>query len=287
MSSKRYPSGLATATGVTIIAFITGFIAAQVTTFFSLYFMGGYKGMALALALSSLITFALPGLVARRWVVGSLLSRQKSVAAPLVYVLAVLAGITIQLFVEWTGYVGSELVSFVGWDNGDMRRASNEITAMVCRFGSPLEWAVSIVVISLLPAFGEELFFRGAMLPLLRRLTGRWDAAVVATAIIFSAIHMDAEGFLSRLVLGLLLGIVFVQTRSLWASMLLHAVNNLWVLIVLSEEDDIAGALNAPTEDPGFLLALGSLSTSILIIFYSDQLMRRRRGLPTYIFHGN
>src|SRR5262249_3838232 len=63
--------------------------------------------------------------------------------------------------------------------------------------------------------FCEEFCFRGILLQgILKRLGA--PLASVITAVFFSASHFDALGFASRFETGILLGVLFVTTKSLW-----------------------------------------------------------------------
>ena len=58
-------------------------------------------------------------------------------------------------------------------------------------------------------------------------------ALALAAALLFSAMHFQFYGFLPRLVLGALLGYLFVYSRSIWAPILSHFVNNALALVLL------------------------------------------------------
>lgn len=91
---------------------------------------------------------------------------------------------------------------------------------------------VNIFMIALLPAIGEELFFRGY----LQRIFGEWlknsHVAIFITAIIFSTFHMQFFGFLPRALLGVMLGYLFHWSGSLWLSVVAHFFNNAAAVIV-------------------------------------------------------
>jgi membrane protease YdiL (CAAX protease family) len=75
----------------------------------------------------------------------------------------------------------------------------------------------------------EELWFRGLLLPYLRKVTGHWWAAVVISACVFGALHI-AQGILGVIQvtgLGIVLSLVFIRTRSLLTVMLAHFVFDL------------------------------------------------------------
>ncbi len=86
---------------------------------------------------------------------------------------------------------------------------------------------VNILMIAIIPAFGEEFFFRG----ILQKLFGRWfkstHLAIILAAIIFSALHFQFYGFFPRFVLGLLFGYLFAWSGNLWYPILAHLFNNL------------------------------------------------------------
>jgi len=91
---------------------------------------------------------------------------------------------------------------------------------------------LNLLVVALIPAIGEELLFRG----LIQRLLGEWTKnlhwGVWLTAILFSAIHMQFFGFFPRMFLGLVLGYLFIFSKSLWLPILVHFINNASSVIV-------------------------------------------------------
>jgi membrane protease YdiL (CAAX protease family) len=88
------------------------------------------------------------------------------------------------------------------------------------------ELLANLAIIALLPAFGEELVFRGIVQQqLMRRIANPW-AALGLSAAIFSFIHLQFEGFLPRLLLGFLLGWLYWRTRNFWVPVAAHFFNN-------------------------------------------------------------
>ncbi len=88
------------------------------------------------------------------------------------------------------------------------------------------DYGISLIMIALLPALFEETFFRGGMQNLLTRWTERPWVAILLTSVIFSSIHLSYYGFLPRLCLGMVLGLIFYYSRSLWLSISAHFFNN-------------------------------------------------------------
>jgi uncharacterized protein len=83
----------------------------------------------------------------------------------------------------------------------------------------------NLFLIALLPAIGEELFFRGTIQKILYEKLNP-VIAVWITAFIFSAFHFQFFGFIPRLMLGALLGYVYLWTKNLWYPVVIHFLNN-------------------------------------------------------------
>jgi len=101
----------------------------------------------------------------------------------------------------------------------------------------PLDALVSLLVIAVLPGVCEELVVRGVLLPSLARSLGA-GAAVVVSAVIFAAIHLDPYRFLFTLSIGLVLGVVRLGAGSLWPSVLAHTALNSLTFVVAPYVDD-------------------------------------------------
>ncbi len=78
---------------------------------------------------------------------------------------------------------------------------------------------------SVLAPFAEEVAFRGYLLSALRtRLPP--GASIVASAVLFAAMHLDPVRFPAVLFLGLFLGWLAWRSGSVWPAVAAHAVNN-------------------------------------------------------------
>ena len=82
-----------------------------------------------------------------------------------------------------------------------------------------------VFFLAFVPAMCEELFFRGYALSGLTKSLGKiW--AVVVVAIAFGLFHVSAQRMLITSGLGILLGMLAIQFRSIWAPMLAHFLHN-------------------------------------------------------------
>jgi sodium transport system permease protein len=92
-----------------------------------------------------------------------------------------------------------------------------------------------LFIAALTPAICEELVFRGVLLQSLSR-EERMGRAVLLSAAVFGAFHLSFETalrFLPTAWIGLLMGYVVWHSRSIFASMLMHFLNNAFVVVLL------------------------------------------------------
>ena len=95
------------------------------------------------------------------------------------------------------------------------------------------EFLMAIVIMAFFPALFEEIFFRGAIQNLLIRWWKKPLLAIIVTSILFSLIHMSVFLFLSRVVLGFVLGLMYQRSKNLWVNIMAHFLNNTVAVIQL------------------------------------------------------
>lgn len=89
-----------------------------------------------------------------------------------------------------------------------------------------LELAIVLAGVSIAAPLGEELFFRGFLQRGLELSRGG-PRAIVVTAFVFSAFHLDPVGLTARFELGVFFGLLAWRAGSLWPAIAAHAANNL------------------------------------------------------------
>lgn len=127
-----------------------------------------------------------------------------------------------------------------------------------------------IFIIAVIPAFAEELFFRGVLQRIFIGITKRPWIGVLITAFIFSAIHGQFLGFFPRFILGALLGFMYWYSGSLWPGILAHFLNNAVQLIAVYRNPEFADKeMHFP-----FLLISGSafLTMGVLYLIHKRSL---------------
>jgi membrane protease YdiL (CAAX protease family) len=114
----------------------------------------------------------------------------------------------------------------------------NDYLKKILVMDSPVDLVNMLVVLALLPAVAEELFFRGILQRIFIQMTRRPWIGIIITSIVFSALHGQFLGFIPRMVLGMVLGALYWYSGSLYPGMLAHFLNNAVqiVLVYLSPE---------------------------------------------------
>jgi uncharacterized protein len=103
---------------------------------------------------------------------------------------------------------------------------AEELTRLFLQMNSLGDLAFNLLVIAIVPAIGEELLFRGYLQQTFTKWLGKPHVAIIITAVLFSAIHMQFQGFLPRFALGIVLGYLLYWSDSLWLPIIAHLLNN-------------------------------------------------------------
>jgi len=133
---------------------------------------------------------------------------------------------------------------------------------------------LNLLVVAVVPAISEELFFRGAFIGLLRTKTG-FHTAIWVTAALFSILHFQFYGFFPRLLLGALLGYLYLWSNSLWVPVIAHFINNAVVVFfyyLVSNGLKLPDVDKAGTGDTWWL-GLISLAITALLVWLAKRLL--------------
>lgn len=148
--------------------------------------------------------------------------------------LVILLVVAVQPLVELSGYL-NEQISFPQPLENYFQHQKEISEAFLNRFvadTSIIGIILNIFVIAVTAAVVEEIFFRGCMQQIFVKIVKNKHVGVWITAIIFSAIHMEFYAFIPRVLLGAMLGYIYLWSGSLWMPMLAHFLNNLGALIM-------------------------------------------------------
>lgn len=160
----------------------------------------------------------------------------------------------------------------------EMEQRTEELTNTMLSVSSMTGLLINIGLIAVIPAVGEELFFRGTIQRLLQDKM-KIHAAVWITAFIFSSIHFQFYGFIPRLLMGAFLGYLFAWTNNLWVPIVAHFTNNALAVIFFYLKN--TGQTSVDLENIGnsetYLTGIISMVTVGILIFF----LRPKNSVPS------
>ena len=149
--------------------------------------------------------------------------------------LVILFMIVIIPFINLLGDLNQKMVlpkAFAGLEN--MMKASEvqaaNFTEKLLNVHKISALLFNIFLIAMIPALGEEFFFRGALQGIIQQKFNL-KGTIWITAIIFSTIHFQFYGFLPRMLIGAFFGYLLVWSENMWLPIVAHFTNNVLAVI--------------------------------------------------------
>jgi membrane protease YdiL (CAAX protease family) len=197
-------------------------------------------------------------------------TRFKLVNIPLILALFILA----YPIAMWLYYINMQIIP-AAWIAND----TLEVEMRMMEMKNPMDLILNILMLGVVAGVGEELLFRGVIQRLSMHYFKNIHTAIWMTALLFSLIHFQPEGFFPRFLLGALLGYVFLWTGSLWASILGHVTFNASQVVLFYMLVDINEVAD-PSKMPDFPIVFSVLSVLIfMIIIWGLVRLNKNRGL--------
>jgi uncharacterized protein len=141
---------------------------------------------------------------------------------------------------------------------------------------TPGELTLNLIFIAAFAAIGEELFFRGVLQRLfIKAFKSPW-IGIFVTAMIFSAFHFQFFGFLPRLVLGALLGLIYWLSGSLWTSIAAHFAYDGLLVTLAYFKPELAADAEATMFDQSNLASVALLSAAIVGVLVWQMIRHSR-----------
>jgi len=152
------------------------------------------------------------------------------------------------------------------------REAANlKIQELFINGNSSFDLVISLLVVALLPAIVEEVFFRGALQQLFLKTSNNMHVAVLVQAILFALIHFNATQILPIMVIGLMFGYMAVYSGNLIYGMIVHFLNNAGAVILMFYKDKTVWAKYLDTEDnlslPQYAIGMVLLLIGVYLFF--------------------
>ena len=152
----------------------------------------------------------------------------------------------------------------------DFLMAGNSVTVLI----------INLIIIAVMAGLTEEIFFRGSMQQIFNKISNNYHVAVWVTAFIFSAIHLQFYGFVPRLLLGALLGYLFVWSRNLWVPIIVHFINNAMGVIIywrFHGTPEYQKIEDMGVNDLWWATLLSVILTSVIIAFLLNEYNRKHK----------
>jgi membrane protease YdiL (CAAX protease family) len=133
------------------------------------------------------------------------------------------------------------------------------------------EYLIAIVIMAFLPAVFEEVFFRGALQNLFVKWWKAPMLAIFASSFIFSLIHASIYLFLSRLLLGFVLGLMYYKTKNIWVNILAHFLNNAIAVSIM-----FFSPSTSTEPHVHWVIGVGAVAVLTALFFYLDQISQKK-----------
>ena len=170
--------------------------------------------------------------------------------------------------VEYIGLVNKNLIidnDTTQWMK-ELEESANRQIKFMLRDRSVSEYLLNLVFIAGFAAVGEELFFRGVLQRLFIKLTKNPWIGIILSAMLFSGFHLQFYGFFPRLLLGVVLGVLYWYSGSLWIAIIAHFVYDALLVSLIYYNpkliEDDSSTLLAPGQ-----LAIMALISAVICIF--------------------
>ena len=176
-------------------------------------------------------------------------------------------------------FLVNEAIPLPAWASAFESQAEDTLKAIL-QMDTPWIFLFNLVIIAILPGIGEELIFRGILQKQIGGMLKNPIVAIWISAIIFSAIHLQFEGFLPRMVLGVVLGYLYHWTGNLWVPMLAHAFNNgIQIVLIYATGMDIT-SIDEKSSDQ---LQWWMLPISIAVMYFISTAIHKNRKVSEQV----
>lgn len=113
-----------------------------------------------------------------------------------------------------------------GTEADSMQAQRKAMDAALLHMDSAADIIIRLVFIALIPAFCEEIFFRGIVQRFFNSFLKRPVLSIIATGAFFAMYHASIYNFLPITIAGIVLGLIYHRTGNIWYAILLHFMNN-------------------------------------------------------------
>lgn len=191
--------------------------------------------------------------------------------------------VAISPVVEW-----NDSLVFPDWMKGfgqwakETEKQAAELIKVITKDMTPGSFALTFVVVAIIPAIGEEIMFRGLLQTELARAFKNPHLGIWFASILFSAIHLQFMGFVPRVLIGAFLGYLYFWSGTLWLPALAHFFNNgLQLIAVYLYQLGYISVDMESTEAAPWPAALFSLLAVGGIMIYLKNSLKTKPAFPS------
>ncbi len=131
------------------------------------------------------------------------------------------------------------------------------------------ELLANVLIFGFIAGIGEELIFRGFLQRFLTQWTKNIHVGAFLTAIAFTLMHFQLEGFFPRLILSLFFSYLLIGSGNLWITILIHIVFNSYQVILYYFAPELIGSVDKVSVVPWSYALFSLLCTFLLWITFA------------------
>jgi membrane protease YdiL (CAAX protease family) len=144
----------------------------------------------------------------------------------------------------------------------------NEQVLALSNLSSWPEFLMALVIMAFVPALFEEMFFRGAVQNLFVKWWRKPLLAIIVTSLLFSLIHGSIYLFVSRAILGFVLGLMYFKTKNIWVNVIAHFLNNAIAVAQLFSMSQSKTKMDVSKLDPKLEWWFGIIALGMLVFLF-------------------
>ena len=153
-----------------------------------------------------------------------------------------------------------------------LRQANEALVAAL----QAIPWWQVVLCLGVVPGLCEEVCFRGFLLSGLGGAVRKWTA-IIATACVFAVFHLHFFKLPMTAGLGIVLGYLCWQSRSLWPGVIAHVMHNS-ISVVIAAVPAVSTRLGIDTTEATAHLPVQIIVPGILLVVIGLALAGRQRA---------
>ncbi|MGM0529502.1 MAG: CPBP family intramembrane glutamic endopeptidase [Bacteroidota bacterium] len=206
------------------------------------------------------------------------LNKKPGLTVSLLCMLLIIFMIPLNSFLAWL----NEGLDFPAWLEGLERwmetkeLQAERITQILMEAVTTGDLLLNVLVIAVIPAIGEEFIYRGVLQNIFKRWLKSGHLAVILTALLFSATHLQFYGFIPRFILGLAFGYIYLWSMNIWLPVMAHLLNNL-IPVILSYFygwENINKTVDEFSSKDGLMTIIPAIGAVFIMIYIRERSLR-------------